>query len=58
MQKFTLFLIFILLVACVAPTTQRVKPNDAAVAIEAEMQREIALKEVLKNQNRLFGCSS
>ena len=53
MQKFTLFLIFILLAACVAPTTQRVKPNDAAVAIEAEMQREIALKEVLKNQNRL-----
>ena len=54
MQKFTLFLIFILLAACVAPTTQRVKPNDAAVAIEAEMQREIALKEVLKNQNRLL----
>ena len=49
-------LIFLLIssVACVAPTTQRTKPNDAAVAIEAEKQREIALREALENQNRLL----
>ena len=52
--KFLLISVLIFLSACVGPTTQRVKPNDAAVAIEAEKQREIALKEALKSQNRLL----
>ena len=58
MKKQTNNFLFIItlafLVACVGPTTQRVKPNDAAIAIEAEKQREIAIKEALKSQNRLL----
>ena len=42
------------MIACVAPTTQRVKPDEAAVAIEAEKQREIAIKEGLKSRQRLL----
>ena len=42
-----------LLIGCAGPTTQRIKPNDAAVALEAEKQREIAIQETLKNQSRL-----
>jgi len=38
---------------CAAPTTQRVKPNDAAVEIEAKKQKEIALEEFLMMQKRL-----
>ncbi len=33
-----------LLFGCAGPTTQRLKPDDAAVALEAEKQREIELK--------------
>jgi hypothetical protein len=43
----------ILMYGCVAPTTQRVKTDDAAVAIEAQKQREIALQETLENHYRL-----
>jgi len=46
-------ILFALLVGCAGPTTQRVKPNDAAVALEAEKQREIALQESLNDQYRL-----
>ena len=46
-------ILFVLLVGCAGPTTQRVKPNDAAVALEAEKQREIALQESLNDQYRL-----
>jgi len=38
---------------CAAPTTQRVKPNDAAVEIEAKKQKEIALLENLKSLERI-----
>jgi membrane-associated protease RseP (regulator of RpoE activity) len=56
--KLLLILVLVFLNACVGPTTQRVKPNDAAVAIEAEKQREIALKEVLRSQNRLLSIGA
>jgi len=46
-------ILFALLVGCIGPTTQRVEPNDAAVALEAEKQREIALQESLNDQYRL-----
>jgi len=46
-------ILFSLLVGCAGPTTQRTKPNEAAVAHEAEMQREIALQEILDDQYRL-----
>ena len=46
-------LLFALLIGCAGPTTQRTKPNDAAVAHEAEVQREIALQEFLDDQYRL-----
>ena len=40
--------------SCIAPTTQRTKPNEEAVAIEAEKQREIAVKEASKSHYRLL----
>jgi len=46
-------ILFALLIGCAGPTTQRIKPNDAAVALEAEKQREIALQETLNDQYRL-----
>ncbi len=46
-------ILFALLIGCAGPTTQRIKPNDAAVAAEAELQREIALQESLNDQYRL-----
>ena len=46
-------ILFILLVGCMGPTTERMKPDDAAVAIEAEKQREIALQESLNSHTRL-----
>lgn len=46
-------ILFALLIGCAGPTTQRIKPNDAAVALEAEKQREIALQESLNDQYRL-----
>lgn len=42
-----------LMAGCAGPTTQRIKPNDAAVEIEAKKQREIALEEHLRMQKRL-----
>ena len=53
-NNFLFILMTIFLIACVAPTTQRVKPDEAAVAIEAEKQREIAIKEGLKSRQRLL----
>tara|TARA_B100001250_G_scaffold332268_1_gene297621 strand:- start:5781 stop:6905 length:1125 start_codon:yes stop_codon:yes gene_type:complete len=47
-------LVMVLVVGCVAPTTQRTKPNEEAVAVEAEKQREIALKEAANSQHRLL----
>jgi Peptidase family M48/PDZ domain len=38
---------------CMGPTTQRVKPNDASVEIEANKQKEIALQETLRSRARL-----
>jgi len=46
-------ILFSLLIGCAGPTTQRIKPNEAAVAHEAEIQREIALQEFLDDQYRL-----
>ena len=46
-------ILFTLLVGCAGPTTQRVKPNEAAVEIEAKKQKEIALEENLRMQKRL-----
>jgi hypothetical protein len=42
-----------LLFGCAGPTTQRIEPDDAAVAIEAEKQREIALQESFNSHTRL-----
>ena len=54
-MKFFLFiLLLVFLVGCIAPTTQRTKPNEEAVAIEADKQREIALQETSKSQYRLL----
>ena len=53
-NNFLFILMAIFLVACIAPTTQRAKPDEAAVLIEAAKQREIALKEALKSQQRLL----
>lgn len=38
------------------PVTQRIKPNDAAVEIEANKQKEIALKETLDSRKRLHNA--
>lgn len=38
---------------CMGPTTQRVKPNDAAVEIEANKQKEIAVRETFNARERL-----
>ncbi len=51
---FSIVVIIFLMNGCVAPTTKRPDPNDAAVALEAEKQREFAIKETLKNQQRLY----
>ena len=53
-NNFLFILITVFLISCVAPKTQRVKPDEAAVAIEAEKQREIAIREALKSQQRLL----
>lgn len=47
-----LSLIFVLS-GCMGPTTQRVKPNEAAVEIEAVKQKEIAIRETLNSQERM-----
>jgi len=52
--KFLLISVLVFLSACIAPTTQRTKPNEEAVAIEADKQREIALQETSKSQYRLL----
>ena len=50
----TLLIIALLLhFGCAAPTTKRPEPDEAAVALEAEKQREYALKMALGNQQRL-----
>jgi len=38
---------------CAGPTTKRPDPNEAAVELEAEKQREIVLRELLKSHERL-----
>ncbi|MFC1856831.1 M48 family metalloprotease [Thermodesulfobacteriota bacterium] len=49
------FLAFI--AGCVAPTTKRVEVDDVLVELEAMQQREIALKDRMKDQKRLMGIS-
>ena len=56
LKRFITILIILLVTflnGCAAPTTQRVKPNDAAVEVEAKKQKEIALLERLKSQERI-----
>ena len=53
-NNFLFVFITIFLASCIAPTTQRTKPNEEAVAIEAEKQREIAVKEASKSHYRLL----
>ena len=53
-NNFLFIFITIFLASCIAPTTQRTKPNEEAVAIEAEKQREIAVKEASKSHYRLL----
>lgn len=48
------FAFVIFLGACAAPTTQRGSINDAEVALEAEKQREYALRQFVNNQGRLY----
>ena len=49
--------VFSLLWGCAAPKTQRVKVDDALVALEAKKQREIALKTQIGYQKRLMRVS-
>ena len=53
-NNFLFVFITVFLASCIAPTTQRTKPNEEAVAIEAEKQREIAVKEASKSHYRLL----
>ena len=53
-KDFLFILVTALVIGCVAPTTQRVKPNEEAVAVEADIQREIAFKEAINSQQRLY----
>lgn len=53
-SKTILFIILTLsLPGCVGPTTKTIDPNDASVEIEAEKQREIALRELFKSHERV-----
>ena len=45
--------IIIIISGCAGPTTKRPETDDAAVALEAQKQREFAVREALKNQQRL-----
>ena len=45
--------IIIIISGCAGPTTKRPETDDAAVALEAQKQREFAVHEALKNQQRL-----
>ena len=47
----------LLLVACVGPTTKPVEVDPALAAREAEKQREIAFREGLRQQGRLWGIA-
>ena len=38
---------------CAGPTTKTIKPSDAAVVLEADKQKEIAIKELIKSHERL-----
>lgn len=50
-------LVLAILAGCAAPTTKRPDINEAAVAEEAKKQREFALKEALRNQQRLHNVA-
>jgi len=52
---FYVYLLNAILIGCAGPTTVRNAPNEAAVAIEAEKQKELAVKDLVKNQKRLGG---
>lgn len=45
--------IIIIISGCAGPTTKRPETDDAAVALEAQKQREFAVREALRNQQRL-----
>ena len=47
-------LIISIFAGCAGPTTIRPEANEAAVALEAQKQREFAVKESLTNQKRLY----
>lgn len=49
------FWVISFMAGCAGPTTVRNTPNEAAVAIEAEKQKELAVKDLIKNQKRLDG---
>jgi hypothetical protein len=53
---FCVIFIFVLMSGC-APTTKRPDINQAAVELEAEKQREFALKEAFNNQQRLHNVA-
>jgi len=48
-----IFCIYLFVFGCAGPTTVRNTPNESAVAIEAEKQRELAVKDAVRNQKRL-----
>ena len=45
--------VLIMTSGCAGPTTKRPETDDAAVALEAQKQREFAVREALRNQQRL-----
>lgn len=56
-NNYKIIVIFIIVLlnfpGCAGPTTKTINPNDAAVEIEAEKQREIALRELIKSHERI-----
>ena len=50
---FSTLAILIIISGCAGPTTKRPDTDDAAVALEAQKQREFAVKEAIRNQQRL-----
>ncbi|HSR62632.1 MAG TPA: M48 family metallopeptidase [Gammaproteobacteria bacterium] len=46
-------IVFTTLAGCAGPTTKRPEVNEAAVAEEAKKQREFALREAVRNEQRL-----
>jgi hypothetical protein len=52
-RAFVLAILAMLLAGCATPTTQRVNVSDAATKAEADKQMELAVADLVAEQNRL-----